>query len=108
MEAAARRYSESTDFRKLKGAHAIVIADFDTAADLEKAKAAISADKKKWGAPTFTVSKALGKLPELQIDLGEQPNAFFEDGAPAAKAVEEICRKHHGTMNHREALRAAQ
>jgi hypothetical protein len=91
--------------RNLKGAHAVVIADFDKAADLEKAQAAISADKKV-GAATFTVSSALGKLPELQIDLGQRPNSFFEDGAAVAKAVEKLCRQHHGTTNHREALRA--
>ena len=89
----------------------LVIADFDTRADLEIARNAINSKEvvkyreiHKLPVPHFYESIAFCKYHQLQIDLGRFENHFYLNRAEYATMILERCRKAGGTTNHLERL----
>jgi hypothetical protein len=57
----------------------------------------------------IALGMSLGRFPSLQVDLGEQDDAFYEHGAPAAAELESLCARHGGALAVRDSvLRASQ
>lgn len=85
----------------------LVIADFRTEKDLEKARAAVVADKSleklrskySVGAPVIESYEVVGKYEQLQINLGKFTGEFFASGADYAQKVMELCKKAKGSTN---------
>ena len=85
----------------------LVIADFRTENDLEKAKGAVMADKSlekmrakySVGAPVMESYEVVGKYKQLQINLGKFAGEFFASGADYAQKVMELCKKAKGSTN---------
>lgn len=90
----------------------LVISDFTRKAALNKAQSAITKDEtvqamqRRYAvrAPAFSHSVALGKYPQLQIDLGAFPGEFFAHGADYAVHVRECCRQMGGRVNFADRL----
>jgi hypothetical protein len=86
----------------------LVIADFRTVAAREKARATIARhagierfrERLGLAAPTFSTGMAYGKYPQLLIQLGQLPGAFFADGADYAESVTEVCTKAKGSVHY--------
>jgi hypothetical protein len=92
----------------LRSARCLVVADFANAAALERAKAVVIAAHTRGevgGALTFACADAFGAYPQLQIDMGDFPNAFYEDGAVDAEKVIRLLDQAGGSTNHNATLK---
>ncbi|WP_293302661.1 hypothetical protein [Allomuricauda sp.] len=92
--------------------HCIVIADFKTLQDLNKAKQKILSvyEQNRYNyfssyQPKFEeVSIGNGMFYQLQIDIGTFADDFFANGANYAKEIENICRAMGGITNFDERI----
>lgn len=92
-------FSRERHWLSAESFHCLVVADFATDAAFEKARSAVA---KLPNAKKYEVQRMVGRdcLPQLQVDLGERPVGFFEDGATEAEKVIEICCKNGGAVWH--------
>lgn len=90
----------------------LVICDFMSEAELQKAKAKITDDiilqqmRSQYSVdkPQYSRSKYLGKYEQLQIDLGQFTREFYSKGADYAMRTLELCKKAGATIHYEDRL----
>jgi hypothetical protein len=86
----------------------LVVADFRTKSDLEKAQKAILTDKRRAemqreqrvGDPVLSYGTAWDRHWQLRVQLGVFPSSFYADGAKYARYVDRLCERAKGTTHH--------
>ena len=86
----------------------LVVSDFKDSALLQKTIARLKEDSRiedfehrhHTDSLNFSQSRVLNKYEQLQIDLGQFPDAFFAEGARYAQYVMHICQQQGGSIHH--------
>jgi len=78
-----------------RSARCLVLGDFEDAAALRAARADITA---ALPAATLDQGFAFARLPQLQVDLGEHDDPWYQAGAPEARVARELCQKHGASV----------
>ena len=97
-------WSPDNDTGRILAAPCLVLADFPDPDALGRARKDVAEL-----APGVRLAegRALDRFPQLEIDLGDRPASFYEEGAGDAVALAEVCRSLGASTHVHETLRRA-